>query len=108
MRVVIVVLTLLTGVVVSLMGLRGTVSERRPLIIVTDMVVQNRYEPQGGKPVLQGRPGVADAARGDRALRRRRLRERCRLAPGKPGPARGGRPRTTGASRAPTGLRRSR
>ncbi len=53
MRVVIVVLTLLTGVVVSLMGLRGTVSERRPLIIVTDMVVQNRYEPQGESPFFK-------------------------------------------------------
>jgi mono/diheme cytochrome c family protein len=47
MRVVIVVLALLTGLVVSLMGFRGTVSERRPLYIVTDQVDQPRYEPQG-------------------------------------------------------------
>jgi mono/diheme cytochrome c family protein len=47
MRVVIVVLALLTGLVVSLMGFRGTVSERRPLFIVTDQVDQPRYEPQG-------------------------------------------------------------
>ena len=47
MRVVIVVLALLTGVVVSLMGFRGTVSDRRPFMIVTDQVDQPRYEPQG-------------------------------------------------------------
>lgn len=47
MKVVIVVLTLLTGVVVSLMGLRGTVSERRPFVIIPDQVIQPRYEPQG-------------------------------------------------------------
>ena len=47
MRVVIVVLTLLTGVVVSLMGYRGTVSERRPFMIITDQVIQPRFEPQG-------------------------------------------------------------
>ena len=47
MRVVIVVLALLTGVVVSLMGYRGTVSERRPFVIIPDMVVQPRYQAQG-------------------------------------------------------------
>ncbi|MGA2701076.1 MAG: cytochrome c [Isosphaeraceae bacterium] len=53
MRVVIVVLTLLTGVVVSLMGFRGTVSERRPFIIVTDQVIQPRFEPQGESPFFK-------------------------------------------------------
>ena len=47
MRVVIVVLALLTGVVVSLMGFQGTVSERRPFVIIPDMVVQPRYQAQG-------------------------------------------------------------
>ena len=47
MKLVIVVLSLLTGVVVSLMGYRGTVSERRPFVIIPDQVVQPRYEPQG-------------------------------------------------------------
>ena len=50
MRVVIVVLALLTGVVVSLMGYRGTVSERRPFVIIPDMVVQPRYQAQGESP----------------------------------------------------------
>jgi len=53
MRVVIVVLTLLTGVVVSLMGFRGTVSGRRPFIIVTDQVIQPRFEPQGESPFFK-------------------------------------------------------
>src|SRR5437868_7857430 len=47
MRVVIVVLALLTGVFVSLMGVRGTISDRRPLVIVPDMVVQPFYHAQG-------------------------------------------------------------
>ena len=47
MRVVIVVLALLTGVVVSLMGLRGTVSEGRPFVFIPDMVVHPRYQAQG-------------------------------------------------------------
>ena len=47
MRVVMVVLALLTGVVVSLMGLRGTVSEGRPFVFIPDMVVQPRYQAQG-------------------------------------------------------------
>ena len=47
MRVVIVVLVLLTGVFVSLMGVRGTICDRRPLLWVPDMVVQPRYHTQG-------------------------------------------------------------
>jgi mono/diheme cytochrome c family protein len=47
MRVVIVVLVLVTGVFVSLMGVRGTISDRRPLVIVPDMVVQPMYKAQG-------------------------------------------------------------
>ena len=47
MRVVIVVLVLLTGVVVSFMGFRGTVNEGRPLVIIPDMVAQPRYQAQG-------------------------------------------------------------
>jgi mono/diheme cytochrome c family protein len=50
MRVVIVVLALSTGVFVSLMGVRGTISDRRPLLIVPDMVVQPRYHTQGESP----------------------------------------------------------
>ena len=50
MRVVISVLVLATGVFVSLMGVRGTISERRPLIIVPDMVVQPRYHAQDESP----------------------------------------------------------
>jgi mono/diheme cytochrome c family protein len=53
MRVVIVVLTLLTGVVVSLMGFRGTVSERRPFVIITDQVIQPRFNPQGESPFFK-------------------------------------------------------
>jgi mono/diheme cytochrome c family protein len=47
MRVVIVVLVVLTGVIVSLLGFRGSVSDRRPVIFVPDMVVQSRYGAQG-------------------------------------------------------------
>ena len=50
MRVVIVVLALLTGVVVSLMGYRGTVSEARPFVFIPDMVAQPRYQAQGESP----------------------------------------------------------
>jgi hypothetical protein len=50
MREVIVVLALLTVVVVSLMGYRGTVSEGRPLVIIPDMVAQSRYQAQGESP----------------------------------------------------------
>jgi mono/diheme cytochrome c family protein len=53
MKVVIVVLALLTGVVVSLMGYRGTVSERRPFMIVTDQVLQPRYDTQGEGPFFK-------------------------------------------------------
>jgi len=53
MRVVIVVLTLLTGVVVYLMGFRLTVRERRPCIIVTDQASQHRVEPQGESPFFK-------------------------------------------------------
>jgi mono/diheme cytochrome c family protein len=47
MRVVMVVLALLTVVVFSLMGVRGTVSESRPFVFIPDMVVQPRYQAQG-------------------------------------------------------------
>ncbi len=50
MRVVISVLVLATGVFVSLMGVRGTISDRRPLVIVPDMVVQPRYHAQAESP----------------------------------------------------------
>src|SRR6516225_5097094 len=53
MKVVIVVLALLTGVVVSLMGYRGTVSERRPFMIITDQVLQPRYDAQGEGPFFK-------------------------------------------------------
>jgi mono/diheme cytochrome c family protein len=47
MKVVVVVLALLTGLIVSVMGYRGTVSERRPFIVVTDQVIQPRYDAEG-------------------------------------------------------------
>jgi mono/diheme cytochrome c family protein len=50
MRAVILVLALLTVVVVSLMGYRGTVSEGRPFVIIPDMVAQPRYHAQGESP----------------------------------------------------------
>ena len=50
MRVVISVLVLATGVFVSLMGVRGTISDRRPLMIIPDMVVQPRYHAQDESP----------------------------------------------------------
>jgi hypothetical protein len=50
MRVVIVVLVVATGVFVSLMGFRGAQSDRRPLLIVPDMVVQPRYHAQDESP----------------------------------------------------------
>jgi mono/diheme cytochrome c family protein len=46
MRVVMFVLVLMTGAIVSLMGFRGTISDRRPLIFVTDGVIQPRYHAQ--------------------------------------------------------------
>jgi mono/diheme cytochrome c family protein len=45
MRAVIFVV-LIAGVTVSLMGFRGSISDRRPYIIVPDMVLQPRYNPQ--------------------------------------------------------------
>jgi mono/diheme cytochrome c family protein len=53
MRVVIVVLALLAGVFVSMMGVRGTISDRRPLLWVPDMVVQPRYHTQGESPFFK-------------------------------------------------------
>jgi mono/diheme cytochrome c family protein len=53
MRVVIFVLVLLSGVFVSLMGFRGTVSDRRPLMIVPDMVFQPRYHAQDESPFFK-------------------------------------------------------
>ncbi len=50
MRVVISVLVLAAGVFVSLMGVRGTISDRRPLMIIPDMVVQPRYHAQDESP----------------------------------------------------------
>jgi mono/diheme cytochrome c family protein len=46
MRVVMFVLVLMTGTIVSLMGFRGTISDRRPLIFVTDGVIQPRCNAQ--------------------------------------------------------------
>ena len=46
MRVVISVIVLGAGLFVSLMGFRGTISDRRPLLIVPDMVVQPRSHAQ--------------------------------------------------------------
>jgi mono/diheme cytochrome c family protein len=53
MRVVIVVLVVLTGVIVSLLGFRGTVSDRRPLVFIPDMVWQSRYAAQGESPFFK-------------------------------------------------------
>ena len=53
MRVVIVVLAVASGVFVSLMGVRGTISDRRPLLWVPDMVVQPRYHTQGESPFFK-------------------------------------------------------
>ena len=52
---VISVLVLATGVFVSLMGVRGTISERRPLMLIPDMDFQPRYHAQDDEPVLCGR-----------------------------------------------------
>jgi mono/diheme cytochrome c family protein len=46
MRAVIVMLVLMTGVFVSLMGFRGTISDRRPLVFLPDGVIQPRYHAQ--------------------------------------------------------------
>ena len=53
MRVVIFVLVLLSGVFVSLMGFRGTVSDRRPLLILPDMVFQPKYHAQDESPFFK-------------------------------------------------------
>ena len=41
---------LVTAAVVSLMGLRGTVSDRRPLMLISDMDFQPRYNAQAPSP----------------------------------------------------------
>ena len=43
----------LAAVVVSQMGTRGTVSDRRPIIFVTDMDVQPRYDAQAAGPFFR-------------------------------------------------------
>jgi mono/diheme cytochrome c family protein len=43
----------LTAVVVSQMGTRGTVSDRRPILFVTDMDVQPRYDAQAASPFFR-------------------------------------------------------
>ncbi len=53
MRVVISVLVLGAGLFVSLMGFRGTISDRRPLVIVPDMVAQPRYHAQDESPFFK-------------------------------------------------------
>jgi mono/diheme cytochrome c family protein len=52
-RVVISVLVLATGLFVSLMGFRGVISDRRPLVIVPDMVAQPQYHAQGESPFFE-------------------------------------------------------
>ncbi len=43
----------LAAVVVSQMGTRGTVSDRRPIMFVTDMDVQPRYDAQSAGPFFR-------------------------------------------------------
>ncbi len=43
----------LAAVVVSQMGTRGTVSDRRPIMFVTDMDVQPRYDAQAASPFFR-------------------------------------------------------
>jgi mono/diheme cytochrome c family protein len=50
---VIVALVLLSGLFVSLMGFRGTISERRPLQIVPDGIIQPRYHAQDESPFFK-------------------------------------------------------
>jgi mono/diheme cytochrome c family protein len=50
MRWVLVALALVTAMVVSLLGPRGVRSERRPLMLVTDMDFQPRYNAQAASP----------------------------------------------------------
>src|SRR6516165_3044615 len=53
MRWVLLGLALLTAVVVSQMGLRGTVSDRRPLMLIPDMDFQPRYDAQAASPFFK-------------------------------------------------------
>ncbi len=50
MRWVVLGLALVTAAVVSLMGLRGAINGRRPLMLVPDMDFQPRYDPQAASP----------------------------------------------------------
>jgi mono/diheme cytochrome c family protein len=45
----------LAGVVVSVMGIRGMVSDRRPLRLITDMDFQPRYHAQASSPFFSDR-----------------------------------------------------
>ncbi len=47
MRWVFLGIALLTSIVVSILGTRGTVNSRRPLMLFPDMNAQPRYDPQG-------------------------------------------------------------
>jgi mono/diheme cytochrome c family protein len=44
---------LLTAVFTSIMGVRGTISERRPLMLIPDMDFQPRYGPQAPSPFFR-------------------------------------------------------
>jgi mono/diheme cytochrome c family protein len=50
MRWVVLGLALVTAAVVSLMGPRGVISDRRPLMLLTDMDFQPRYDAQAASP----------------------------------------------------------
>ncbi len=50
MRWVLLVLALMVAVVVSRMGLRGAIHDRRPLMFLTDMDFQPRYNAQAAGP----------------------------------------------------------
>jgi hypothetical protein len=50
MRGVFLFLGLVTAAVLSIMGPRGMVNGRRPLLLIPDMVQQPRYHPQGASP----------------------------------------------------------
>ena len=53
MRVVIFGLVLMSAVFVSLMGVRGTISDRRPLMLIPDMDFQPRYNAQATSPFFK-------------------------------------------------------
>jgi mono/diheme cytochrome c family protein len=53
MRWVFVGMGLLTAVVTSIMGVRGTISARRPLMLIPDMDFQPRYGPQNPSPFFR-------------------------------------------------------